>query len=267
MLSKLDSSSLVAVQANHHTLGQRRLCCEGSPELLFTENETNHVRLHGVANGSPYVKDGINDYIVHGVKEAINPAQTGTKVAAHYALTIGPGEASTVRLRFSDLSLSPEEDLLSRDFDRIFSMRQREADEFYATIIPEQLSTDARQVMRQAFGGLLWSKQFYHYVVSEWLEGDDGQPLPPTERRKGRNCEWTHLYNADVISMPDKWEYPWYAAWDLAFHSIPLALVDPTFAKEQIVLMLREWYMHPNGQIPAYEWALGDVNPPVHAWA
>jgi len=268
MLGKLDSSSLVAVHASHPILGQRRLYCEGSPELLFTENETNRIRLHGVANGSPYVKDGINDYIVHGVKEAVNPARTGTKVAAHYPLTIGPGEGSMVRLRFSDLSLSvPEEDLLTRDFDKIFSMRQREADEFYATVIPEQLSTDAKQIMRQAFGGLLWSKQFYHYVVNEWLEGDEGQPLPPKERRNGRNCEWTHLYNADVISMPDKWEYPWYAAWDLAFHCVPLALVDSDFAKEQLILMLREWYMHPNGQLPAYEWSFSDVNPPVHAWA
>src|SRR3989454_6131651 len=267
-LHKLERSSPVAVDVNHPILGQRRLYCEGSPELLFTENETNHLRLYGVTNGSPYVKDGINDYIVQGVKEAVNPDQTGTKVAAHYPLTIGPGETATLRMRFSDSSLSlPAEDLLTGDFDRIFSERQREADEFYATLIPGHFSADAKQVMRQGFGGLLWSKQFYHYVVNEWLEGDEGQPPPPPERHNGRNHEWTHLHNADVISMPDKWEYPWYAAWDLTFHCIPLALVDSDFAKEQLVLMLREWYMHPNGQLPAYEWAFGDVNPPVHAWA
>jgi len=267
-LHKLEGSSPVAVEVNHPILGQRRLYCEGSPELLFTDNETNHLRLYGVANGSPYVKDGINNYIVQGVKEAINPAQAGTKVAAHYPLTIGPGETATLRMRFSDSSLSlPAEDLLTGDFDRIFSERQREADEFYATVIPGHLSADAKQVMRQGLGGLLWSKQFYHYVVNEWLEGDEGQAPPPPERRNGRNHEWTHLFNADVISMPDKWEYPWYAAWDLAFHCIPLALVDSDFAKDQLVLMLREWYMHPNGQLPAYEWAFGDVNPPVHAWA
>jgi mannosylglycerate hydrolase MGH1-like protein len=267
-LRKLEGSSPVVVEGLHPILGQRRLYCEGSPELLFTENETNHTGLHGVPNSSPFVKDGINDYIVHGAKGAVNPAEVGTKVAAHYPLAIGAGQSVTVRLRLADcaLSMSPA-DPLSVDFDRIFSDRQREADEFYATVIPEHLSTDARQIMRQGLGGLLWSKQFYHYVVNEWLEGDEGQSSPPPERHKGRNCDWTHLYNADVISMSDKWEYPWYAAWDLAFHCIPLALVDSDFAKEQLILMLREWYMHPNGQLPAYEWGFGDVNPPVHAWA
>jgi hypothetical protein len=238
------------------------------PQLLFTENETNHGRLYGIANGSHYVKDGINDAIVHGLKGAVNPAQTGTKVAAHYPMTIGPGETTTVRLRFTlpNLPVAAEE-LLTSNFDRIFADRQREANEFYATVIPEDLSADAQQVMRQGFGGLLWSKQFYHYVVKDWLDGDEGQAPPPGERRHGRNHEWAHLYNADVISMPDKWEYPWYAAWDLAFHCVPLALIDSEFAKEQLVLMTREWYMHPNGQLPAYEWAFGDVNPPVHAWA
>ncbi len=256
------------IEANHHSYGRRRLHCEGSPELLFTENETNHRRLNGAENGSPYVKDGINDYIVHGVKEAVNPNHVGTKAAVHYALTIGPGETATIRLRFTDAGLSSAKgDPFGADFERIFSERKSEADEFYATVIPQTLSEDARNVMRQSLAGLLWSKQFYHYVVEQWLKGDPTSPPPPPERWHGRNHEWTHLHNADVISMPDKWEYPWYAAWDLAFHCLPLALVDTDFAKEQLVLMLREWYLHPNGQLPAYEWAFGDVNPPVHAWA
>ena len=267
-LRKLEGSSPIAVEASHHELGQRRLYCEGTPELLFTENESNQQRLYGVANGSHYVKDGIHDTIVHGSKGTVNPAQTGTKVAAHYPLTVGAGAKTEVRLRFTLPNLPVAADsLLTGDFDQVFADRQREADEFYATVIPADLSADAKQVMRQGFGGLLWSKQFYHYVVKEWLDGDEGQVPPPAERRRGRNHEWTHLYNADVISMPDKWEYPWYAAWDLAFHCVPLALVDPEFAKDQLVLMTREWYMHPNGQLPAYEWAFSDVNPPVHAWA
>jgi len=267
-LHRLEGTRLTAIEASHHKLGKRCLYCEGTPELLFTENETNHGRLDGAPNGSHYVKDGINDAVVHGVKEAVNPAQTGTKVAAHYPLTVLPGETTTVRLRFTLPNLPVAVDaLLTSDFDTVFADRQREADEFYATVIPADLSTDAKQVMRQGFGGLLWSKQYYHYVVKDWLDGDEGQAPPPGERRHGRNHEWAHLYNADVISMPDKWEYPWYAAWDLAFHCVPLALVDTDFAKEQLVLMTREWYMHPNGQLPAYEWAFGDVNPPVHAWA
>ncbi len=256
------------VELDHSYYGRRHLLCEGRPELLFTENDTNSERLYGVSNSSPYVKDGINDYIVHGKKEAVNPDKTGTKAAAHYPLTVGSGETVTVRLRFTDrTAASGAENLLGKDFDRIFADRRREADEFYASVIPEDLSPDARSVMRQSFAGLLWSKQFYHYVVKDWLEGDPAPPPPPAERKGGRNREWSHLYNADVISMPDKWEYPWYAAWDLAFHCVPLALVDPDFAKDQLILMLREWYMHPNGQLPAYEWAFGDVNPPVHAWA
>ena len=256
------------IEVNHHSYGRRRLYCEGSPELLFTENETNHRRLNGAENGSPYVKDGINDYIVHGVKEAVNPKYVGTKAAAQYALTIGPGETATIRLRFTGAELSSAKGgPFGGDFDRIFSERKSEADEFYATVIPQTLSEDARNVMRQSLAGLLWSKQYYHYVVEQWLKGDPTSPPPPPERWHGRNHEWTHLHNTDVISMPDKWEYPWYAAWDLAFHCLPLALVDTDFAKEQLVLMLREWYLHPNGQLPAYEWAFGDVNPPVHAWA
>ncbi|KRT70558.1 MAG: hypothetical protein XU15_C0004G0134 [candidate division NC10 bacterium CSP1-5] len=257
-----------AIEVDHPFYGRRWLYCEGSPELLFTENETNYRRLYGAENGSPYVKDGINEYIVHGVKEAVNPERVGTKVAAHYPLTIAPGKTMAVRLRFTDTEIpATGEKAFGTAFDQIFGERQREAEEFYATVIPLDLSSDARSVMRQALAGLLWSKQFYHYVVKDWLEGDSAFPAPPAERKHGRNHEWTHLYNTDVISMPDKWEYPWYAAWDLAFHCVPLALVDSDFAKEQLILMLREWYMHPNGQLPAYEWAFGDVNPPVHAWA
>jgi hypothetical protein len=254
----------VVIEVEHDYYGVRKLCCEERPELLFTENETNARRLFNAPNSSPFVKDGINDYVVAGNQAAVNPEQQGTKAAAHYRLSIDPGETATVRLRFTDKAApAPFDD----QFAQTLSRRQQEADEFYARVIPRDLSTDAQNVMRQSFAGLLWSKQFYHYVVKEWLDGDPRQPAPPSARRDGRNHEWTHLYNADVISMPDKWEYPWYAAWDLAFHCVPLALVDSEFAKEQLVLMLREWYMHPNGQLPAYEWALGDVNPPVHAWA
>jgi hypothetical protein len=248
------------IELEHPYYGSRRLFCEGSPELLFTGNETNFRRLYGGQNG--YVKDGINDYVVHGQQDAVNPARAGTKAAAHYIMHLGPGEAASVRLRLTDRAAAE-----FGEFDRVFDQRRREADEFYSTVIPGHLSEDARNVMRQAFAGLLWSKQFYHYVIKDWLEGDPVFPTPPAERKSGRNREWSHLYNADVISMPDKWEYPWYAAWDLAFHCVPLALVDSEFAKEQLVLMTREWYMHPNGQLPAYEWAFGDVNPPVHAWA
>jgi len=255
------------IEVNHHYYGRRWLYCEGSPELLFTENETNNRRLYGLENGS-YAKDGINDYIVHGVKEAVNAGHSGTKGTAHYPLTVDPGRTVTVRLRLTDKEIPPTVgEHLGADFERVFLERQREADEFYATVIPQDLAPDAQNVVRQAFGGLLWSKQFYHYVVEHWLKGDPAYPPPAAGRKYGRNHEWTHLYNADVISMPDKWEYPWYAAWDLAFHCIPLALVDSDFAKKQLILLLREWYMHPNGQLPAYEWAFGDVNPPVHAWA
>jgi hypothetical protein len=253
------------IELNHDQPGNRWLHCEGSPELLFTENETNARRLFAIENRTPYVKDGINDYVVHGIKDAVNPQHSGTKAAVHYRLTVGAGETSVVRMRLAHSDFSGKNAF--EYFDKILALRQHEADEFYCTVIPQDLSSDAQNVMRQGFAGMLWSKQFYHYVIKDWLEGDPGNLPPPQERRKGRNHEWTHLYNADVISMPDKWEYPWYAAWDLAFHCIPLALVDSEFAKEQLTLMLREWYMHPNGQIPAYEWAFGDVNPPVHAWA
>jgi hypothetical protein len=264
-LKQVNNSPDPAIVLDHPNSGRHWLHCEGSPELLFTENETNARRLFNADNRTSYVKDGINDYIVHGTKEAVNPEHFGTKASAHYKLTVGVGETAVVRLRLTNTDLKTKNAF--DGFDRTLALRLSEADEFYATVIPQDLTPDAKNVMRQGFGGMLWSKQFYHYVVKQWLDGDPGNPPPPPERRNGRNHEWLHLYNADVISMPDKWEYPWYAAWDLAFHCIPLALVDSGFAKEQLILMLREWYMHPNGQMPAYEWALGDVNPPVHAWA
>jgi hypothetical protein len=253
------------IELNHPEYGNRWLHCEDSPELLFSENETNLQRLWGSPNRAAFVKDGINDYVVYGKTTAVNPAGSGTKAAAHYQITLQPGETRVLRLRLTDSAGLGS--VAFADFDTTFQVRQHEAFDFYSTVIPAHLSPDAKNVMRQGFAGMLWSKQFYHYVIKEWLDGDPGNPPPPHERVHGRNHEWTHLYNADVISMPDKWEYPWYAAWDLAFHCVPLALVDSDFAKEQLVLMLREWYMHPNGQLPAYEWAFGDVNPPVHAWA
>ena len=253
------------VEGEHPSLGDRWLYCEGAPELLFTENETNAERLWGTPNASPYVKDGINAYLVEGRKDAVNPAGAGTKASSLYRVTLAAGKSVAIRLRLSNTPIPG--DPFGRDFEATFAQRLREADDFYATVIPKALSDDAKRVMRQAFAGLLWSKQFYHYYLRRWLQGDPCGPRPAPERSQGRNHEWLHLYNEDVISMPDKWEYPWYAAWDLAFHMIPLALVDPDFAKSQLVLFLREWYMHPNGQIPAYEWAFGDVNPPVHAWA
>jgi len=267
------------IEINEPENGKRWLYCDELPELLFTNNETNNAKLYDRENETPFVKDGINDFVVNGNANAINPEKTGTKAAANYYVEIPARSEKVIRLRLTDkessrkgakdakvkTSSAASEAFL--EFDSIFDARMSEADEFYSNIIPENLSADAKNVQRQAFAGMLWSKQFYHYVVRDWLEGDEGLPKPPDERKQGRNSDWTHLYNADIISMPDKWEYPWYAAWDLAFHCIPLALIDPEFAKEQLLLMLREWYMHPNGQIPAYEWAYGDVNPPVHAWA
>jgi hypothetical protein len=254
------------VRLHHPDGGVRSLRFDGAPELLFTENETNTHRLFG-ADGPLYAKDGINDYVVQGRTSAVNPAQLGTKAAGHYSLVVEPGASATLRLRLTPRPPADAAEPVGSDFEAVFAARRREADEFYESVVPDGLSADGRRVMRQALGGLLWSKQFYHYVVRDWLRGDAGQPPPPSERQRGRNAQWTQLYNADVISMPDKWEYPWYAAWDLAFHCVPLAIVDADFAKEQLLLLTREWYMHPNGQLPAYEWAFGDVNPPVHAWA
>jgi len=255
------------IELNHPASGKRWLYYDGAAELLFTENETNAQRLFNAPTSGLCKKDGINDYIVRGIEEAVSAESVGTKAAAHCAMDIAAGQTVSVRLRLTNVEFTHLPTAAFSTFDDVFAARKREADDFYATIIPKDLSPDAQGVMRQGFAGLLWSKQFYHYVVKHWLQGDPGQPPPPAERTSGRNHDWPHLYNADVISMPDKWEYPWYAAWDLAFHCVSLALVDPDFAKEQLVLLLREWYMHPNGQFPAYEWALGDVNPPVHAWA
>ena len=212
-LRKADAGAAIVIELNHFKYGRRWLYCEGAPELLFTENHTNNQRLFGIANSSPYVKDGINDYIVHDVQAAVNPEQVGTKAAANYSLNIKPDETATIRLRFTDKVISKGTRVFGKAFETVFADRIREADEFYATVIPHDLSPDARDVMRQAFGGLLWSKQFYHYVVKKWLDGDPATPAPPRERLKGRNYDWKHIYNADVISMPDKWEYPWYAAW------------------------------------------------------
>jgi len=255
-----------AIALKHPECGELWLYGQGGAELLFTENETNTQRLYGTP-GPQFAKDGINDYVVAGKTDAVNPAHTGTKAAARYSATVPPGESFQIKLRLTKEEWPAQKNPLESDFDRTFALRIREADDFYAALAPDSLSADNRNVLRQAFAGLLWSKQFYHYVQRDWLAGDPAQPSPPDFRKSGRNSDWPHIYNADVISMPDKWEYPWYAAWDLAFHCVPLALVDPDFAKEQLVLFLREWYMHPNGQLPAYEWALGDVNPPVHAWA
>jgi hypothetical protein len=253
------------VEAVHPYYGRRWLVCEGSPPLLFTENETNAQRLYGTENRTPYVKDGINNYVVNGQSGAVNPFEIGTKVAGHYRLNIASGGNVMLRLRFTPQL--PTREMLHEPFENVFSLRIAEADEFFAKVIPQRLSPDAQNVQRQALAGMLWSKQFYHYDVHVWLEGDPAFPPPPPERKQDRNHQWEHLYNADVISMPDKWEYPWYASWDLAFHCVALALVDPDFAKEQLLLLLREWFMHPNGQLPAYEWEFSDVNPPVHAWA
>ncbi|HMF19864.1 MAG TPA: glucosidase [Gemmataceae bacterium] len=254
-----------AVKAVHPQLGERYLYCEGDAPLLFTENETNTQRIFGVPNRSPYVKDSINNYIVNGQKDAINPEQKGTKAAAHYHVTVKPGDSQVIRLRLMDAPAGKKNPF--RDFDDVLEIRHKEADQFYDTVIPRSLDADQANVMRQALAGMMWSKQFYHYDVDKWLEERGSDPFKTTRKQAPRNDLWHHMYNGDVISMPDKWEYPWYAAWDLAFHVIALTLVDPDFGKTQLKLMLRERYMHPNGQIPAYEWNFGDVNPPVHAWS
>jgi hypothetical protein len=249
-----------ALLAEHEQLGARYLSGSGSPEPLFCDNETNTARLWGVPSPTPYAKDGIADHVVLGAA-SVNPERTGTKAAFHYHLEVAPGATATIELRLG------EELGLGSDFDAVIAARAAEADEYYAELTPKEASEDEALVLRQALAGMLWSKQFFHYNVLRWLEGDPDAPPPPAERWQGRNHEWTHLNNMDVISMPDKWEYPWYAAWDLAFHCVALAHVDPEFAKSQLILMCREWFMHPNGQLPAYEWSFGDVNPPVHAWA
>jgi hypothetical protein len=246
----------------HPTLGAYQFTADGRPDFLFTENDSN-TRALWQWGGPGYSKDAFHQRIIHDQYDAVNPAQRGTKACAWYRFDLAPGQSETVRMRLSDRT---EPTRLMQDFDGLFATRIAEADEFYS-FSPATLSDDAKRVQRQAFAGLLWSKQFYNLVIDQWMKGDPAQPPPPPCRAWCRNSQWDHLFNEDVVSMPDNWEYPWYAAWDLAFHMIPFALVDPDFAKGQLRLLLREWYMHPNGQIPAYEWNFGDVNPPVHAWA
>ena len=272
---RLTRRSATSLEAAHPTLGRYRFCADLGPdglepEILFTENETNVLRLYGVPNPSPYVKDAFHRRVVANETEAVNPEGQGTKAAAWYRLTVAAGASAVLRLRLTAVDAKGEPahpSPFGSFFDATFAERIREADAFYARRLDPRLTEDERLASRQAYAGLLFSKQFYHYSVKDWLEGDPAQPQPPVERLAGRNAEWRHVFCRDVISMPDKWEYPWFAAWDLAFHMIPMAEIDPDFAKRQLILFLREWYMHPNGQIPAYEFAFGDVNPPVHAWA
>ncbi|MBL7858608.1 MAG: glucosidase [Cyclobacteriaceae bacterium] len=250
------------IKISHQKIGSYYLMAEGKPEALFCENETNTERLYQFEKEGTF-KDGINNYLIHGDHLAINAIPKGTKAAFNYDLTIPSGKSKTVKLRLSK-KFQPD---AFKTFTSIFKARLSDADEFYSDLQRNISDTDEKEIQRQAIAGMLWSKQFFYYEVSKWLKGDPAQPPPPPERKKGRNHEWMHLHNADIISMPDKWEYPWYAAWDLAFHAIPIAMVDPEFAKHQMLLLTKEWYMHPNGQLPAYEWAFGDVNPPVHGWA
>ncbi|MFN8514601.1 MAG: glucosidase [Chloroflexia bacterium] len=291
-------SPIPAIAGTHPLVGEHILLCEGADELLFTENETNFARIYGAPNRSSWVKDAFHEYVIRERRDAIDPEGRGTKAAALYKRTVGAGEEVTICLRLCttpghtvigdntpvppgtrpDAGTRSWSDVATQiggtlpadpfaDFAATFAAREREADDYYAALLPATVDPDLRRIHRQALAGMLWSKQFYHYVVNQWLTGDPGQPPPPVARRHGRNHEWRHLYNERVMSMPDKWEYPWYAAWDLAFHCVPLAVLDPEFARSQLDLLLREWYQHPNGQIPAYEWAFGDVNPPVIAWA
>jgi hypothetical protein len=246
----------------HPVLGDYHLYADGAPDSLFTENETNTARLFNTPNASPFVKDAFHRYLVYSDQNAVNPEQTGTKAACAYARSLEPGETWRIRLRLSSTPIHQP----FVNFDDVLALRQQEADSFYDAILNPALDDDGRNVQRQAFAGMLWSKQIYYYDIEQWLNGDPGS-TPPGVRQFGRNREWRHLNNFDIISMPDKWEYPWYAGWDLAFHCVPLAMLDAEFAKDQLLLLTREWYLHPNGQLPAYEWAFGDVNPPVHAWA
>ena len=260
-----DGASVVA--ATHSALGEFTLYCEGETPLLFTENETNHERLFpGQKNESPYVKDGVNDCVIQGHENSVNPAKQGTKVAAHYHVSIGAGQTTVTRLRLSKAAPDPKSKPFGKPFDDVFANRLLESDEFYKSVTPPSVSSDAAQVMRQALAGMLWSKQFFFFDGDNWLDEHNSNPMH-SGYRNSRNSEWFHMMNKDIISMPDKWEYPWYAAWDLAFHTLPLAIVDPDFAKEQMGLMLKNVYLHPSGQLPAYEWNFSDVNPPVHAWA
>jgi len=263
------NSGANVIRARHATLGTYSLACEQADALLFTENESNFERLNGTPNDSPYVKDAFHAYVVDGRQDAVNPGLTGTKAAALYDRIIPAGEARQLRLRLTKKTTGRVEAGADpfREWDAIFQKRRDEADEFYAALQPASLNDDLRLIQRQAFAGLLWSKQFYHYNVAAWLDGDSAQPAPPPGRRGGRNSQWRHLHASDVISMPDKWEFPWFASWDLALQCIPLALLDGDFAKAQLLLLGRVWYQHPNGQVPGYEWDFGGVNPPVLAWA
>ena len=257
-----------AIEVEHGALGARWFAVDDDPELLFCDNETNTARLWGATDSPPFPKDGIDDHIVHGAA-TVNPAQTGTKAAAWRRFVVEPGQTVKVRARLADSPLSTAHDVaFGASFDKVLAERKKEADAFYADLAPDA-PPEAQRVAREAIAGLLWCKKLYRYDIRQWLEGDPAFPPPPPERTAtgARNAHWGHLHNADVISMPDEWEYPWYAAWDLAFHMIPMAVVDPEYAKEQLLLFTREWFMHPNGQLPAYEWVFGDVNPPVHAWA
>ena len=251
-----------SLRISHEKLGSYNLFFEGDTETLFCENDTNPIRLYNYHQAGTF-KDGINDFVTTGKRDAVNVNASGTKAAVNFDITVPGGKSKTIKLRLS--SVYEEKPFTS--FDDIFARRLHEADQFYAEIQNGVTDEGSKNIQRQALAGMLWSKQFFYYDVSQWLNGDPGQPAPPAERHNGRNREWLHLNNADIVSMPDKWEYPWFAAWDLAFHCIPLAMVDADFAKQQLKLLTKEWYMHPNGQLPAYEWALGDVNPPVHGWA
>jgi len=265
----LDGAS--TFQATHATLGSVRLAADvagmaSAVTPLFTENETDFQRVFATPNAHPYVKDAFHEYVVHGRRDRVNPSRTGTKAAFHYVLDVAAGASVTVRLRLAPAAELPPEPF-GDAFETVFAQRQSEADEFYDTRVAATATAQERAVVRQAYAGLLWTKQFYHYVVKDWLDGDPAQPAPPADRLTGRNADWRHVHARDVMSVPDKWEYPWFAAWDLAFHVVPFAQIDPEYAKHQMILLLREWYMHANGELPAYEFAFADVNPPVHAWA
>jgi len=262
---KLEKNGIQMLQASHLKLGSYFLYSHEPHEALFTENESNKKRLYETQNDSPYVKDAFHNYLIQSCKEAVNPTHQGTKAAFHHPLQVEGGETTILKLRLSNQGNIV--DPLEGEFDALFAKRKLEADAFYNKVTPFPLSEDMKNVQRQAFAGLLWNKQYYHYNVAEWLNGDPKTPPPPKGRKKGRNSQWRHFDASDIFSMPDKWEYPWFAAWDLAFHAVTFAMIDPNFAKQQMLLLLKEWYMHPNGQIPAYEWEFSDTNPPVHAWA
>jgi hypothetical protein len=265
ILEEMEGSDGPIVSITHPQMGQFYLYCEGDARLLFTENETNNERVFGTPNASPFVKDGINEYVVNGKQDAVDSAREGTKAAAHYQMTIGVGSTATIRLRLSNLARTDMGHPFA-DFCQIMQQRQREADDFYRVITPPGVSEDVARVLRQAMAGMLWTKQYFGFDVDKWLEEHGIDAIRPGGGQI-RNRDWFHMINDNVISMPDKWEYPWYAAWDLAFHAIALTVVDPDFAKQQLELMLNEFFQHPTGQIPAYEWNFSDVNPPVHAWA